>query len=169
MNLQEFASMAARLTPVLSEAGHRILSDNNVADGDDIAQDTLLRLWSIRNKLGDVRSIDALALTIARRLAIDYNRRAAFTPESISACSDMEDHSETDYLIDQIDEKIRSSMILSSLPPRQALVLSMRHIDGLDNNEIAEATGISENNVRVLISRARNNARRFILEHKELL
>ena len=42
---------------------------------DDIAQETLLKLWAMRDDLERYRSVDALVVVIAKHIAIDYSRR----------------------------------------------------------------------------------------------
>lgn len=44
---------------------------------------------------------------------------------------------------------------LHSLPPRQAQVVALRDVHGLDAAEVAELIGVSEGNVRVLLHRGR--------------
>lgn len=45
----------------------------NEMDADDVAQDTLLKLWSMRQDLGRYRSLPALSTVVARHLR--RNRR----------------------------------------------------------------------------------------------
>ncbi len=44
---------------------------------------------------------------------------------------------------------------LQGLPPRQAQVVALRDVHGLDSSEVADLIGISEGNVRVLLHRGR--------------
>lgn len=74
MNRTEFERMAPPLRKriVSMVLGMSASADADLAD--DVAQDTLLRLWTIRDKLDEYRSVDSLAMVIARHRAIDLLR-----------------------------------------------------------------------------------------------
>ena len=55
--------------------------------------------------------------------------------------------------------------LLDELAPRQRTVVEMSAIRGLDNAEICEATGISDENVRVLLSRGKSRLRSLFRLH----
>ena len=52
---------------------------------------------------------------------------------------------------------------MGGLPERQAKVLKMRALDGLEYDEIARRTGLSQVNIRVLISMARKTLKKRIV------
>lgn len=54
---------------------------------------------------------------------------------------------------------------LRTLPERQAHVVALRDIHGLDSNEVAELLGLSTGNVRVILHRARATLREHLAEH----
>ncbi len=54
---------------------------------------------------------------------------------------------------------------IAKLPPAQALVITMRDIEGLDPAEVCNALEISETNQRVLLHRARSKVRRALEEY----
>lgn len=70
---KEFEDMAADLRRriVTLARGFRLDSDS----AEDVAQDTMLKLWTIREKIDDKPSAAAMATTIARHLSIDMLRR----------------------------------------------------------------------------------------------
>jgi RNA polymerase sigma-70 factor (ECF subfamily) len=49
---------------------------------------------------------------------------------------------------------------IGRLPQKQSTVLKMRAIDGLEYNEISQRTGLSQVNIRVLISIARKTLKK---------
>jgi RNA polymerase sigma-70 factor (ECF subfamily) len=51
---------------------------------------------------------------------------------------------------------------MGRLPERQAKVLKMRAVEGLEYDEIARRTGLSQVNIRVLISMARKTLKKRI-------
>jgi RNA polymerase sigma-70 factor, ECF subfamily len=54
---------------------------------------------------------------------------------------------------------------IAELPPAQALVITMRDVEGLDAREVCEALEISEGNQRVLLHRARSKVRGALEEY----
>ena len=71
------------------------------------------------------------------------------------------------YSFLQADSRAASKDLLESLmtemdklPDRQARVLKMKAVEGLDYKEIAEKTGLSQVHVRVLVSTARKTLKR---------
>jgi RNA polymerase sigma-70 factor (ECF subfamily) len=54
---------------------------------------------------------------------------------------------------------------LRQLPPRQAHVVALRDMHGLDSSEVAELVGTSEGNVRVLLHRGRAALRQLLEDY----
>jgi RNA polymerase sigma-70 factor (ECF subfamily) len=54
---------------------------------------------------------------------------------------------------------------IAALPPAQAIVITMRDVEGFDAGEVCAALEISESNQRVLLHRARSKVRRALEEY----
>jgi RNA polymerase sigma-70 factor (ECF subfamily) len=54
---------------------------------------------------------------------------------------------------------------IAKLPPAQAVVITMRDVEGLGSDEVCNALDISETNQRVLLHRARSKVRRALEEY----
>jgi RNA polymerase sigma-70 factor (ECF subfamily) len=54
---------------------------------------------------------------------------------------------------------------IAKLPPNQAIVVTMRDVEGFDAEEVRNALDISETNQRVLLHRARTKLRRALEEY----
>jgi RNA polymerase sigma-70 factor (ECF subfamily) len=54
---------------------------------------------------------------------------------------------------------------IAKLPPAQAIVITMRDVEGFDADEVRNALDISETNQRVLLHRARAKVRRALEEY----
>ena len=66
---------------------------------------------------------------------------------------------------ESIDEKERLAKVLAaikSLPDRQREVLTLRTLDGLSYEEIAQRTGINYLTLRVLLSQARTKLKKVL-------
>ena len=59
----------------------------------------------------------------------------------------------------------RVETAIAELPPAQAIVITMRDVEGFDADEVCDALEISESNQRVLLHRARSKVRRALEEY----
>ena len=155
MTQEEFKEEAQRLRPRLMLTARRYLGDD---DAEDTVQDALLRLWQM---VGELRQpLDALALRLTRNLCIDQVRRRKPTVM-------LTDSGGTD-LADGDDERIERMMaVVSTLPDLQQTILRLRHLEGMEMNEIADLTGSSEVAVRKALSRARQAVRQKYMKQYE--
>ena len=154
MTQEEFKEEAQRLRPRLMLTARRYLGDD---DAEDTVQDALLRLWQM---VGELRQpFDALALRLTRNLCIDKVRRRKPTVM-------LTDSSGTDETDD--DERIERMMaVVSTLPDLQQTILRLRHLEGMEMNEIADLTGSSEVAIRKALSRARQAVRQKYMKQYE--
>lgn len=165
MDLKEFQQLALRLRPRLVADISAMLGDGLRAEtADDIVQETLVKLWGIRDRLESVRSVYGMALTVARHRCIDLLRSERVRRVDIAfyEATDPAEQSAMEAIIEN-ENALAADRILSQLPPLQQAVMRMRHVDGLEINEIAAITGTSPNAVRVNLSRARHTVRDIFL------
>ena len=155
MTQEEFKEEAQRLRPRLMLTARRYLGDD---DAEDTVQDALLRLWQM---VGELRQpFDALALRLTRNLCIDQVRRRK--PTVMLTDSGGTDQADGD------DERIERMMaVVSTLPDLQQTILRLRHLEGMEMNEIADLTGSSEVAVRKALSRARQAVRQKYMKQYE--
>ena len=148
MEQQEFEEWVRRMRQRLVAEARQRLGDADEAE--DTVQDTVLKLWSMREQIGEYRSADGLAIVIVRRLSLNRRRRLAHgdMPELLT-----EQTPEAELI--SAEETLRLETLLGQLPDMQQSVLRMKHIDGLEVGEIARITGISADAVRQNLSRAR--------------
>lgn len=162
---KSFESTVRKLRPTI--VSRMIAMTGNADDADDIAQETLLRLWMMRDRLGKYKSIEALATVIARNLAIDGKRAGRATV-------DIDDEVIGNTLADNgpvPDARIIAGetasgidAVLKQLAPGQEAVIRMKHIEGMEISEIARLIGSTENNVRVTLCRARARVRQLFTQ-----
>ncbi len=155
MTQEEFKEEAQRLRPRLMLTARRYLGDD---DAEDTVQDALLRLWQM---VGELRQpFDALALRLTRNLCIDKVRRRK--PTVVLTDSGGTDQADGD------DERVERMMaVVSTLPDLQQTILRLRHLEGMEMNEIADLTGSSEVAIRKALSRARQAVRQKYMKQYE--
>ena len=124
-------------------------------EAEDVAQDTLLKLWALRGELDRYHSLTGLTRVIARNLTIDLhrNRRTVSLDEALSDLSVADKMADSD-LVSREEERLLNRR-LALLPPRQHQVLVMRQVEHRSYEEIAALLGIEVSSAKVLLSRAR--------------
>jgi len=153
MEQSEFEQMAQQWRQRAYETG--VAFGVTADEAEDIAQDTLLKLWAMRHELERYRSVESLAVVVARNLTIDLHRsrrtvRLDDAPIHLSVSDKMAD---SDVISREEERWLKER--LSQLPPRQHTVLVMRQVEHRSYEEIASLLGITPSSAKVLLSRAR--------------
>ena len=136
MTENQFISLVPRLRQVALTAAVGAGSD---ADGaEDVAQDTMIRLWQLLAALERVESPEALTATIARRLALNACRRqSSRLPLAASL------------------RQLAASVYAQPDVSLQHHVFYMRQVEHRSHDEIARIVGIAPKSVSTLLARAR--------------
>lgn len=163
MHRSEFESFVKSVRPTLIARAASVVGDDDTAA--DIVQDCLLKLWSMRQSLDDYNSPEALAMTIVHRMALNSIRSRKVVLEIRDEIMSDSQPSPEQMAIDSesADEVHR---LLAMLPDAQQSIITMRHVEGLSNAEIAQITGSTEGAVRTALSRARNKIAEIFLNHQ---
>lgn len=124
------------------------------ADAEDVAQDAMLKLWSMHEQLDAAAQHERLAAVMSRRLCIDRGRTTHQALEMkdammVYADSDQHDRLECQELERWLEERI------AALPETNRIILQMRQIENRELDEIAQLLGIGKSSVSTLLSRAR--------------
>jgi RNA polymerase sigma-70 factor (ECF subfamily) len=152
-DVDAFRVLVARYLGSLLGIARRMLRDD--AEAEDVAQETLLRLW----RSADLVSIGPGGLQpwlrrVASNLCIDRIRTArremvtdelpeqALAPEQLRSLEEQE-------------LGLRVDLALKALPERQRLALTLFHYEGMSQLEVAAVMGISDLAVESLLARAR--------------
>jgi RNA polymerase sigma factor (sigma-70 family) len=161
MKLTQFEIQIIPLKDKISRLAFYLLSDK--AEAEDATQEVFLKLWNLRDDLSAVENMQAYVLRITRNLCLDkiraQNRRAQ--PDDLV----------DDIVVEKAENpheqtEIRDTLsvvrkMIASLPEAQRTVITLRDIEGLEFDEIAEITGMNENAIKVNLSRARKKIRDF--------
>lgn len=122
----------------------------------DLVQDTYLRLWLRRGEFPLPASAEAYSIKTLRRVWLDscHKRQPepmAKLPET-PGCAEAEGHCSRD------DARLVKQLV-ARLPADQRRVVAMRDLEGLSYAEIAQQTGLTQTNIRSLVSRGRKTVR----------
>ncbi len=136
----------------------------NHQEAEDIVQDTMLKVWSRRDSLDALDSIEAYAMTICRNLALDHLKKL----ESMNLSLDTLPLDRADETADPLQrlshknniERIKN--LLNVMPEKQRTCMQLRDFEGKTYKEIATILDISEEQVKINIFRARKTIKEKI-------
>ena len=139
----------------------------NSAEAEDVVQETMIKVWNRREQWDDIESIEAFCLTICRNQALDRLKRLDNQNATLGDEHDRADHS---YEADPEEQTIQRDrlrlvrQLMDQLPEKQRSCMQLRDVEGKAYKEIAELLGISEQQVKVNIFRARQTIKQKYIE-----
>ena len=138
---------------------HRLLyrvayhTTGNQQDAEDLLQDTYLKLWTKRDDLPPDAQTEAYLITLMRNLYRDQRRlKSNIVHETYEPDKSYEPYEEEEEALDNRAE-LRS--LIDRLPDKQRAVIKAHIVDDKTYEEIERDTGLSNGNIRVIISRAK--------------
>ena len=153
-----FKQLLLPLYPRLQRLALRLLG--NAEDAEDMVQEVYMKLWSKRDALPDVKEVEAYCVTMTKNMCIDRLRMAEVekanvdeVPTMLAATDDVEAQVERRDAVEQVKQ------IIETLPEHQQQVITLRDMEDCNFEEIAEQTGLTAVNIRMLLSRARKTIR----------
>ncbi|MBP5709304.1 MAG: sigma-70 family RNA polymerase sigma factor [Bacteroidales bacterium] len=130
----------------------------NQQESEDIVQNVLVKLWKKRDELDNINNLRTLALTMTKNECIDVLRRWRFSEKSdVDGVAQQEKSDSLSPLENMVSDETKNMMrqIISDLESPYKEIITMREIEGLPYEEIAGMTSLTVNNLRVIVSRAR--------------
>ena len=157
MEVEAFVHSVAPLAPRLKRVAYSILDDEEAAA--DVSQEALMRLWINRERLGGYDSIEAVAVTTARRIALDMLRKEG-RMEPLPDDLPFSDHAPTPQGVLEQSETMRLvEAAIEALPPLQRMTFRLKEIEGYESEVIARLVGVKVEAVYTNLSRARRALR----------
>lgn len=154
MEREQFEIEVLPLRPQLLSLARRILSDTT-SDEDDIVQETMLKLWLMRDRLDQYQSVRAIAFVITRHLCYNLAKAKRNNNVALEEADYIAAGQTPEELLLLHEENAQLLSFISSLPDTQRAILQMKHIEGFEVDEIARITGSSPESIRMNLSRAR--------------
>lgn len=133
-------------------------------DAEDATQEVMLKLWNMREKLEEYRSIEAFAMTMTHHHCMDMWRTKKPDAVSLEWVQAPSTASTPDRLLEEKDEFRLMREIIDSLPTLQRTIIQMKDVQEYETEEIAEITGCSAESIRSNLSRARKRVRELYLQ-----
>jgi RNA polymerase sigma factor, sigma-70 family len=166
MKQEQFKNMVVPLRPKLLHYAKRIVENDDEAE--DVVQEVFLKLWFMRDELDNYNSIPALSMTMTKNLSINILRFRQKTRADLLEATLIYDSPSPHHKLEEKDEVDKLMKIIDTLPNLQQSILRMKHIDGLETEEIAQLTGSTHEAIRVNLSRARKRVRELFLKQTDI-
>ena len=147
------------MRPALLRMAIRYLENSDEAE--DAVQDALLKLWFLRDRLDQYRSVDALAIVITKRGTriekVDLEQGISIGGGENPEMKLVEEENMQEIL-----------EVIGTLPDLQQSILRMKHLEGFEVEEIARLTGSTPVAVRTNLSRARKRVKEQFMIHSKV-
>lgn len=162
MTATEFEHIVLPLCPELLALAKSVLGDAD--DAADVLQDTLVAAWRNKGSVGDWRSY--LRRSVRNRslntLRDRHDERYAAMPADREPVA-----TETpETLLERRDTATELAAMIATLQPKAARIMVLSVYEQMSVEEIAEATGESQANVRQILSRSRRALTMNVANHK---
>ena len=142
----------------------------NHAEAEDVVQETMLKVWNKRDQWDAIESMEAFCLTVCRNLALDRMKRADSQSQTLEDSHDAPDTSYASNPEEQAVQRDRIALVrrlIDQLPEKQRSVMQLRDMEGKSYKDIAVVLGISEEQVKVNIFRARQTIKKAFIKNEE--
>ncbi len=152
MTPEEFEHIANKLRPKLKSIGRDFFSDRDMAD--DVAQEVLMRLWIMRERI-DVRlGVEALASRMAKNICVsEWRKRKTRITAGIYAPPP--DICRQPTAMEDSDNRRMLEKAIGCLTPTEARLYRMRHMADMELAEMETVTGIKSRSISAMLSAAR--------------
>ena len=161
MQASDFKQLFLPCHRKLFSVAYRLMSNTQAAE--DMVQETFLKLWMQRDKMEKVDNPEAYSITVLRRIFYD-KMRAGHLQEVDKDVGSLQVSSSKNISkqLEEADEYQRVRLLITHLPEPQARIMLMRDIEDRSFDEISTETGLTEVNIRSILSRARKKIREQI-------
>lgn len=158
MDAEEFKRRFLPLHPQLYRAAYALMQ--NAEDAEDIVQEAYLKLWDKRDTLDIHTNPAAYCTTLVRHLSLDQLQTKHYTaetplPDNPTYPSDWN----TEQRLEARDQWMHLRQLIAHLPDTPRKVLWLRDVQECSMEEIARSTGLTDVNIRSILSRTRKKIR----------
>lgn len=160
--------LTARLSPRILAYATRTLGDR--AEAEDVTQDAMMRLWNIApDWRQDEAKVSTWVYRVAMNLCIDRMRKTR-RQRPLDAAPEPVDEAASPVEMMQSGARVEAlQAALAELPDRQAQAVSLRHLQGLPNPQIADIMGQSVEAVESLTARGKRALKAILSGRKDEL
>lgn len=161
MQEQDFLTYITPLRPTALRIGQQFFG--SAADAEDVAQETLLRLWAAREHIDSSHSLEALVARVAKNVCVSMKRAKSgketthipihSAPSLVGRAGG---ESSPQSLLEERENDVWLEHRLKAMPEYLSRILRMKQEEQLTNQQIADILGTDPRSVATLISKARH-------------
>ena len=166
MTHDTFEHIAQDLRPKLSHIGFQFFGDEATAE--DIAQETLMRLWLVRERIDLSVGIEPLALRIAKNLCVSEWRKRQVRL-SIPLAQEVATNETASHSLEAQDAVERLQQAIKQLTPAEQRLFRMRHELEMELSEITAVTGIGARSISAMLSTAKRKLHAILFQKGGIL
>lgn len=154
MGLSAFEQIAKELRPCLVGIGLNFFGDADKAE--DVAQEVLLRLWLLRERIDFTVPVRPLAVRMAKNVCISMWRHDSHTSPEATGKDIADTVTVSPPEMEDSDNTRLLHCAMEGLTAAERRLMRLRNEEGLDIQQISAITGIAPRSVSVMLSRARH-------------
>ena len=163
MTRQEFEHIAAQLRQKVLNVSTQFFASRQ--DAEDAAQESMIQLWRYCEQIDVSRSIEALAVRVAKNCCVSMYRRQRHTADiDQQTLRCVANEASPQQQLEAKDTQRMLNEALSLLKPRERELFDMRAVMGLSNDEISSQTGIPKTSIAPMVSEARKKVMAELLK-----
>ena len=136
----------------------------NKENAEGAVQDVFYNLWKDREKLKDLKDIEAWIFSICLNIIRKHFRKLAVERKHLKVLTD--GYTDSDYStaneVEYRDLLEKTDKIIEKLPPRQKTIFQLSRKESMSNLEISEKLGISIRTVDNQLTRAKTFIRKAL-------
>ncbi len=129
----------------------------HTGESEDIVQETMIKAWNHRDEFETPSSVEAFCVTVCKNMSLDYiSKKESQNIALDDSAYEQADNNETPFQkLSHEDGKKWVHQLFQQLPEKQRIIMQLRDIEGKPYKEIADLLGVTEEQVKVSLFRAR--------------
>jgi RNA polymerase sigma factor (sigma-70 family) len=134
------------------------------SEAEDVVQEVFLKMWEKQTDRNHYNNLEAYLVEMTKNKCLNRikSRKKLVNEDLLKSMKSPQ--TSADYNFERSDELKRIKDVIAQLPENQRIVLQLKGVEGLDIHEIAKLLNETDNNIRVILSRARQAVRETYLK-----
>ncbi|MBQ6062346.1 MAG: RNA polymerase sigma factor [Prevotella sp.] len=163
MESQDFQHIVTTIRPKLVNLCQSFFDRQELAyDAEDAVQETLMRMWQMRERIGGYQKPEALAMLIAKNVCIDILKLCKEQHEPLDETANVISNEQADQTIITHDMERLINNALAKVPTAQRRMLMMRS-EGMSMTEIAAVCGATPTSTKTMVCAARKRMMELLM------
>jgi RNA polymerase sigma factor (sigma-70 family) len=162
MGSGDFRALVAEHKNKLFRMACWMLHDRSEAE--DAVQEVFLKVWEKQIDHNNYGNLEAYLIEMTKNKCLNRikSRKKLVNEDQLRYMKSPQ--TSADYDFETNDELKRIKDVIARLPENQRVVLQLKGVEGLEIREISKLLNETDNNVRVILSRARQTVRETYLK-----